>query len=214
MTLPSPRVTSSTWARLAQSRNSANAAAEATMIIRAPVIGLRCLIAGPTSGRLAMVRLLRIPLPAARRADRRRQRTRSRAAPPACLSARRSASAAALSLSSGAGNVQCPALRRVEQAADVVLGARNRRTGPAPARARRSASPAERRRRHRRAHRQRVARLADIAAGEARPAGPTRPASDRRCAGRSARPWRAAAPSAERHNRRDNASLRRPSVST
>jgi hypothetical protein len=30
------------------------------MIIRAPVIGLRCLIAGPTNGRVAMLRLLRI----------------------------------------------------------------------------------------------------------------------------------------------------------
>src|SRR6185369_15011522 len=116
ITLPWPRVTSSTWAMLAHNRNMKKAAADATMIILVPVIGRRCLIAGPTKGRVAMAYaysgLAAGDLCAARcgRRDRRRglaflrgDQPRSRG--PAFVRSR---------------DVQCPSLRRVEQSPDVV----------------------------------------------------------------------------------------------
>ena len=117
---------------------------------------------------------------------------------------------AAPPISSGPGNVESPALGRVEQPADVIFGARHRRAGLRFRIDTGACCRGQDRRRQRRTQRQRVARLADVAAGEGGRLAP--------CAGPAIedmlpdlrRPWPASAPSAARHNRRDNASPRRP----
>src|SRR5690349_15939149 len=120
MTLPSPRVTSSTWARLDQMRNRKNATADATMIIRAPVSGCRCRMAGPTNGRVAMVRLLQNLLAARGHWRRRGRGARQLGGRRRLVLLRRDQPGRRGFAVLRPGNVKGPALRRVEQSADIV----------------------------------------------------------------------------------------------
>src|SRR6185295_842900 len=173
ITLPSPRVTSSTWARLAHSRKIANAAAEATMMRRAPVSGRRCLSAGPTRGSVAITTSYSKSLPAGylrSGSPGRDHRGGRRGLALLRGHGLRGRSAALVR----AGDVKGPALRRIEQSADVVRRAlQHRPVGDRPGFRRRNLAGRQRRCcGRRRPHRQRVARLADIAAGEGRRLAP------------------------------------------
>src|SRR5438045_2217829 len=119
MTFPWPLVTSSTWASAAHNRKMAKPTATETMISRAPVRGSRRrLVAGAWKGSVAIVRAYSL----SRRQNDRCGRFRGLG----LMVGDRLGSRAAIR---GHRNVEGPALGRIEQSADIVVGAGNWRSG-------------------------------------------------------------------------------------